>query len=402
MPGITRRPAASITSAAAVVGSRSGPTAVMRPSVTRTSPAGRSPRPGSTVTTWPPLISSSLGMICPFRYVSDHVSDGAVLVCLPSKTCWRACHTVEVSGMEESMADVDLRKLRYFVAVAEQLHFGRAAEALHIAQPVLSRQIRALEEELKAQLFVRDKRATELTPAGRQLLADAGPLLAIADALHRRITRAARVEGSFTIGFMPGLIVTEAVRALSSRHPQLTVNVLRTSWDDQTAVLQDGRADASYIRLPVDQSGLQIQALLAEPRVAVFPAGHRLAGKDTISIADLADEHLLQDPDAVPEWRDIASEMRTRARRSAPVFRTVEEKLEHVAAGHGIVLLPLSTAVFYTRPGVAHSHVSDIPPNQVCLAWDATRRSRLIQDFAAIAAGHPPVASPAEPGLGRI
>jgi len=295
------------------------------------------------------------------------------------------------------MADVDLRKLRYFVAVAEQLHFGRAAKALHIAQPVLSRQIRALEDELKAQLFVRDKRTTELTPAGRQLLADAGPLLAAADALQRRVACAARGPGSFTIGFMPGLIVTEAVRALASRHPQLTVNVLRTNWDDQTAVLHDGRADVSYIRLPVDQSGLQIQALLAEPRVAVFPADHRLAGKDTITIADLADEHLLQDPDAVPEWRDIATEMRTR-RRSAPVFHTVEEKLEHVAAGNGIVLLPLSTAVFYTRPGVAHSHVSDIPPNQVCLAWDATRRSRLIQDFAAIAADHPPVASPAEPG----
>ena len=199
---------------------------------------------------------------------------------------------------------------------------------------------------------------------------------------------------------MPGLIVTEAVRALASRHPQLTVNVLRTNWDDQTAVLHDGRVDVSYIRLPADQSGLQVRALLAEPRVAVLPAGHRLAGKDTIAIADLADEHLLQDPGAVPEWRDIATEMRTRRRRSAPVFRTVEEKLEHVAAGHGIVLLPLSTAVFYTRPGVAYSHVSDIPPNQVCLAWDATRRGRLIQDFAAIAADHPPVASRAEPDRG--
>jgi hypothetical protein len=68
-----------------------------------------------------------------------------------------------------------------------------------------------------------------------------------------------------------------------------------------------------------------------------------------------------------------------------------------VAAGHGIVLLPLPTAAFYTRPGIAYSHVSDIPPNQVCLAWDATRRSRLIQDFDAIAADHPPVASQAEP-----
>ncbi len=290
------------------------------------------------------------------------------------------------------MADVDLRKLRYFVAVAEQLHFGRAAEALHIAQPVLSRQIRALEDELKAQLFVRDKRGTELTPAGRQLLADAGPLLAGADALRRRVTRAARGPGSFTIGFMPGLIVTDAVCALTSLHPQMTVNVLRTNWDDQTDVLHDGRADVSYIRLPVDQSGLQVRSLLTEPRVAALPAGHRLAGKDTIAIADLADEHLLQDPAAVPEWRDIATEMRNPARARAPIFHTVEEKLEHVAAGRGIVLLPMSTAVFYTRPGVAYSHVTDIPHNQVCLAWEATRSSRLIQDFAAIAADHPPVA----------
>jgi DNA-binding transcriptional LysR family regulator len=290
------------------------------------------------------------------------------------------------------MADVDLRKLRYFVAVAEELHFGRAAEALHIAQPVLSRQIKALEDELKAQLFARDKRATELTPAGRQLLADARPLLANADALRRRFARAARSPGSFTIGFMPGLIVTDAVRAMLDRHPQLTVNVLRTDWYDQTEVIRDGRADVSYVRLPVDQAGLRIQPLLTEPRVAVLPDEHRLAGKAAVSIADLAEEHLLQDPDAVPEWRDIAAELRDRHRRTAPVFRTVEEKLEHVAAGRGIVLLPLSTADFYTRPGVSYSQVTDIPPNQVCLAWDAARRSPLIQDFAAIAADHAPVA----------
>ncbi|HXB48611.1 MAG TPA: LysR substrate-binding domain-containing protein [Streptosporangiaceae bacterium] len=291
------------------------------------------------------------------------------------------------------MADVDLRKLRYFVAVAEHLHFGRAAEALHIAQPVLSRQIKALEQELKVQLFARDKRATELTPAGRQLLADARPLLANADALRRRVTRAARGQRTFTIGFMPGLIVTDAVRAMQGRHPQLTVTVLRTSWDDQTEVIHDGRADVSYVRLPAVQRGLQIQPLLTEPRVAALPDDHRLAGKTTIGIADLADEHLLQDPAAVPEWRDIATELRTRRRTNAPIFRTVEEKLEHVAGGHGVVLLPLSTAAFYTRPDLSYCQVSNIPPNQVCLAWDSARRNPLIQDFATIATDYLPVGS---------
>jgi DNA-binding transcriptional LysR family regulator len=285
--------------------------------------------------------------------------------------------------------DVDLRKVRYFVAVAEQLHFGRAAEALHIAQPVLSRQIRALENELKAQLFVRDKRTTELTAAGHQLLADAKPLLAGADAMLRRVGRAARGADTFTVGFMPGLIVTAAVRALVARHPGLNVDVIRTGIDDQTDVIHDGRADVSYVRLPIDQRGLQVRPLMAEPRVAVLPADHRLAGKDSIEIADLAGEHLLQDPDAVPEWRDIADELSTGRRQAEPAISIVEEKLERVAAGRGIVIFPLSTATFYTRPDIIYVAVSDIGPNQVCLAWDSTRRSPLIAEFATIAQGLP-------------
>lgn len=281
--------------------------------------------------------------------------------------------------------DVDLRKLRYFVAVAEALHFGRAAEQLHIAQPVLSRQIRALEDELKVQLFVRDRRNTELTAAGEQLLADARPLLAGANALRLRVGQAARGQDTFTVGFMPGLIVTAAVRALSARHEGLTVNVVRTTWDDQVEVVHDGRVDVSYIRLPVDQSGLTVRPLLTEPRVAVLPVDHRLAGKETIAIADLADEHLLQDPDAVPEWRDIATELRDGTRVPVGRFRAVEEKLEHVATGRGITVLPLSTATFYTRPDIVHVTVRDLPPNQVCLAWDATRRNPLIQEFATLA-----------------
>jgi DNA-binding transcriptional LysR family regulator len=288
----------------------------------------------------------------------------------------------------EVVVDVDLRKLRYFVAVAEHLHFGRAAEALHIAQPVLSRQIKVLEDDLKALLFVRDKRATELTPAGAQLLAEARPLLANAAALRRRVTRVARGPATFVVGFMPGLIVTAPIRALVSRHPELTVEVIRTTWTDQTDVIHDGRADVSFVRLPIDQQGLTIQQLHTEARVAALPADHRLAGKGTISIADLADEHLLQDPNAVPEWRDVATELRTRTRRPAPFFHSVEEKLEHVAAGHGVCVLPLSVAMFYSRVDITHVAITDIAPNQICLAWDSTRRSRVIHEFAAIAAEH--------------
>lgn len=282
--------------------------------------------------------------------------------------------------------DVDLRKLRYFVEVAERLHFGRAAEALHIAQPVLSRQIRAFENELKVQLLIRGKHGTQLTAAGEQVLADARPLLANAQALRRRAARAAHDRNTFTVGFMPGLIVTRAVRALGRRHPELTVDVLRTSWENQVEVIHDGRVDVGYVRLPIDRRGLRVVPLWTEPRMAVLPAEHRLADKDVVAVADLADEHLLQDPEAVPEWRDVATAEGVRAPGRLPVFHSVEEKLEHVAAGHGMVILPVSAATFYARPDVVHIAVSDLSPNQVCLAWQGTRRSRLLQKFAAIAA----------------
>ncbi|MFE5190652.1 LysR family transcriptional regulator [Streptomyces sp. NPDC056628] len=282
--------------------------------------------------------------------------------------------------------DLDLRKLRYFVAVAEELHYGRAAERLHIAQPVLSRQIRSLEDDLGAEVFDRSRRGTRLTPAGRQLLEDAVPLLASAEALRRRVTTAARDTPTLTVGFMPGITVTPAMAAFTERHPGVDVRLLRTSWASQVEVLRDGRADIGVVRLPVDRQGLEVRPLFREPRVVMLPLGHPLAGRASMSVADLATEHLLQDPDAVPEWRDVARELRDGHRPEVPVIHQVEEKLELVASGAGICVLPLSTATFYTRSDVVPVPVRDIGPSEVALAWPAARRSPLVHDFAEAAA----------------
>lgn len=288
--------------------------------------------------------------------------------------------------------DLDMRKLRYFVAVAEELNFRRAAERLHLAQPVLSRQIRALEAELHAQLFTRDSAGTRLTEAGQQLLADATMLLANAHATQRRVLAVAQNSTTFTVSFMPGLIVTEPTQALAAHHPEVSVEVLRAEWTNQVALLHDGTADVGYVRMPVDMTGLCSTLLFSEPRVAVLPTRHRLADKQELSISDLADEHLLQHPDAVPEWQTIATELRDGRHPRFAQPRSVEEKLEQVAGGRGFTVLPVSTATYYQRPDITHVPITDIAPNDVRLAWLSSTRNELIDEFVTLAqrSAHPP------------
>jgi DNA-binding transcriptional LysR family regulator len=186
------------------------------------------------------------------------------------------------------------------------------------------------------------------------------------------------------------------VRALRERFPELTVEVVRTSWDDQVEAVLDGRIDASFVRLPIERRGLTVVPLFAEPRVVALPAGHPLAAQESVRIGDLAAYELLQDPQAVPEWRS--------AGRPPPPARTVEEKLELVAGERGIVILPESTALFYTRPDVVHRPITDIGPNQVALAYDASRESAVLAAMAEIAVQHYKgvSADPAEKSAGGV
>jgi DNA-binding transcriptional LysR family regulator len=291
-------------------------------------------------------------------------------------------------GLEPRPA-LDLRKLRYFVALAEELHFGRAAERLYVAQPVLSRQIRRLEQELGTELFVRTSRSVALTPGGLEILTEARSLLATADATRRRIEDIARGEAALTIGFFIGDDFTAAREAFAAKHPDVRINLLRIYWYDQTEVLLDGRADVAFVHLPVDDQGLELVPVRLEPRVAVLPIAHPAASRREISVAALADDPVIIQRGATPGWQafhNVDPRPDGRRPRAGPAVDNLEEKLQHVAAGRGVSFVPASVAATFTQPGIAYVPVNDIPPINICLACRAEPPSPLIAAFVACVA----------------
>jgi DNA-binding transcriptional LysR family regulator len=262
--------------------------------------------------------------------------------------------------------DLDLRKLRYFAAVAEHGHFGRAAEQLYIAQPVLSRQIRALEQELGCTLLVRTTRSVQLTPAGEQLCEEARGVLAAVNAAVRRVHEIDRGVERLVVAFAPGLHVSDAVRAFTAAHPGVEIELLHLNWWEQDAPLRDGRAHVGYLRRPFDDTGLRAVPVGSEPKVACLPAAHPLARRPALAWADLDGEPILD----------------AQARRTS----SVEEKFELIAAGHGIAVVPRSVARSYPRPDLVYRPVTDAVPVETCVVVAGDRRERRVLDFAAVAA----------------
>jgi DNA-binding transcriptional LysR family regulator len=261
--------------------------------------------------------------------------------------------------------DLDLRKLRYFVAVAEQRHFGRAAEQLFIAQPVLSRQIRALEREMGCDLLTRTTRTVQLTAAGEQLHEESRAVFATVDSAVRRVHEVDRGVERLVVAFALGLHVSDAVRAFTAIHPSVEIELLQLSWWEQDAPLRDGRAHVGYLRRPFDDTGLRTIPIGTDPRVACLPVNHRLAHRRALTMTDLDDEAI----------------MNAQGRRTA----TVEEKFELIAAGHGIAIVPRSVARAYPRPDVVYLRLNDVAPVETCLAVAKGRRERRILDFIALA-----------------
>jgi DNA-binding transcriptional LysR family regulator len=209
------------------------------------------------------------------------------------------------------------------------------------------------------------------------------PLLAAADATRRRVQRAARGSTALVVGFRTGIIPTGAVRRFREANPDVRVEVQRLEWDDQEQAVRGGRVDIAYVRRPIDPVGLKLIPLYAERRLAALRTDHPLAGRTSLTVADLEGEHHLR----------YLEPVRTGPARTT-VLRSVEEKLEYVAAGHGIIVLPLSATTYYTRPDIVYVPVSDAEPDEVLLAHEASRRSRLLAAFTAAAREQVRLAAP--------
>ncbi|MFC8365722.1 LysR family transcriptional regulator [Streptomyces griseorubiginosus] len=282
------------------------------------------------------------------------------------------------------MTDLDLRLVRYFTAVAEHRHFGRAAEALHITQPSLSRQIRRLEQQLGARLLERTPQGSALTEAGEVFLPRAKALLRSAGQAAA-LTRAAAEPSRITVGYTAGIIVTPAVRELRERFPDADVSSVHVDWGDRRTALADHKVDALVTRLPFPTDGAHVTVLYDEPRVLLLPVGHRLAGKESVTLDDIADEPMIRvaDPDWNAYWR-IDPRPDGSPAPDGPLVTALEDKFELVASGQALAIMA-SPRPGALRPDLTVVPLEGVDPSHVVLATRAGDRGRLLTAFRTVA-----------------
>jgi DNA-binding transcriptional LysR family regulator len=296
------------------------------------------------------------------------------------------------AALPSSAPLVELRHLRYFVAVAEELHFGRAAERLHIAQPPLSRQIRDLERELGAPLFARGPRGVALTPAGRAFLPEARLTIAQAERAQRTAQRAAHGEtGRIRVGFIDAAthsgILPDVLAFFRMHLPSIGLSLLEMDSPQQAEALRDGRIDLAILQSapPDAERWLHAETVFADPLVTVLPRGHRLASRARLSLGDLAEEAFILFPRAVAPtlYDDIIA--RCRAARFSP--RIVQEAIgwhtmvSLVSAAIGVALVPGSLRQL-RQPGVVYRPVRDLRVDmELCAVWKRGDRSPVRERF---------------------
>lgn len=271
---------------------------------------------------------------------------------------------------------MELRQLRYFLAVADELNLTRAAERLLIAPPSLSQQIKALERQLKVQLFLRSSTGVSLTEAGTALVPLAAATVAAADEVLLTAARmSAGQTGLLRVGFQPFAftrLTRELLSAFALREPAVELQLKQYEWDDPSAGVLDDQVDIAIVRPPfrgTDQ--LRLLELHREPVLLVAREGHPLTRAPNVRIEQIAEHPFLQSPRVIDPvfaayWYlgDI--------RRTLPVTShatTVEEWLAEITLGRGISLIPSGFADEYQRPGLAFVPIDGITDSTIALAW---------------------------------
>jgi DNA-binding transcriptional LysR family regulator len=283
---------------------------------------------------------------------------------------------------------MELRHLRYFVAVAEELHFRRAAERLHMSQPPLSQQIRNLEQEVGATLLVRNQRRVELTAAGQAYLGRARDILAAVEDAAREARRVQRGEvGRLDVGFVGSAmysVVPELLRAFRERFPEVGLRLREVGTTEQLRRLEDGRLDIGFLRPPGPRPGLSIETVLVEPVVAALPEHHPLATAAEIRIEDLAGAPLvLMTRAGAPGLRDALTQLTEGLTEDAIVQEVSEMQtlVGLVAAGVGVSLVPQSLRAL-TRAGVVYRDLAgDVPTVRLSAAWRTGDDSPVLAAF---------------------
>jgi DNA-binding transcriptional LysR family regulator len=269
---------------------------------------------------------------------------------------------------------VETRELRYFVAVAEELHFGRAARRLGIAQPPLSRAIRQLERRLGTELFVRTSREVSLTGAGSVLLAEGRAALDAVAAAERRARRAATPAPGLVLVTKAGAsgeLLAKLLDAYAAEPDAVRVEVLLCGPGEQERTLRDGRADVALLHRPFDSTaGFDTEELGTEGQVLVLPAGHPLAGCAALSRAEVA---AIQDLPR-PRWPRPDGSYPDGA---GPLVRDNTQLLQLIGLGRAAAMLPESVR-YQLRDDLAAVPVPDAHPVTTLIAWPPHSRSRAV------------------------
>jgi DNA-binding transcriptional LysR family regulator len=310
---------------------------------------------------------------------------------MPAESAARPRQTIGQAIKSVYDRSVELRQLRYLIAIDDAGHVGRAAEALYVSQPALSYALRNLEAELGIELFTRHARGVTATEAGREVIREVRGVLLAADRVTAAADRYRRgVAGLLRVGFEAtgaGQLTTRSRAEFARRYPEARVEPKRFDWGQEAAALRGGSVDVAFVWLPNDLTGLHSEVVHAEPRVVALPSGHRLAGRAEVSVLEVGDEPLMWTRRAPREWVDwwaVNPRPDGTSPRWGPTNDNVEEMLEQVAAGAAVCFAPESMARYYARPDLAWVMLTDVAPLQVALAWPEGADNALVRNFAAV------------------